>query len=261
MRRFVLMALVALAFCAGTSRADVSVQVTETFPPGDSVTLAPNQNFYLRLAYATDHPIQIWAHPYFEGKPAHVGSNTSREYDGAGEALGWFFLFDADARVDEVRIVAGDGTTAGTHEVARYPVQVQGGGTQNDAAKPTWVTQLSALDAQAQRADYERRMNAPPQPGDGAIIGGFIAAFFLLGLGGLIAPAWALWRWRGGWRLAAAVPAALMAFVVLRIFVGTSIDPTSHNLWPFEVLYAGVLSVGAMLVLALARRFWPAARA
>src|SRR3546814_2356088 len=54
----------------------------------------------------------------------------------------------------------------------------------------------------------------------------------LVGLLALALPAWALWRWRGGWRIAAMVPAALMAFVVLRIVVGVAIDPTSHNLWP-----------------------------
>ena len=54
------------------------------------------------------------------------------------------------------------------------------------------------------------------------------------------APVWALWKWRGGWRLAAVVPVAVMAFVVGRIVVDTSRDPTSHNLWPFEIiLYSG----------------------
>lgn len=42
-----------------------------------------------------------------------------------------------------------------------------------------------------------------------------------------------LWRWRGGWRIAAA-PAMVMSFVVLRIVVDTARDPTSRNLWPFE---------------------------
>ena len=67
-------------------------------------------------------------------------------------------------------------------------------------------------------------------------------------------PVRALVSWRGGWRMAAAVPAALMGFVVIRLLVGISIDPTSHNLWPFEILMVGVLSTVIMVLLTLARR-------
>jgi hypothetical protein len=76
-----------------------------------------------------------------------------------------------------------------------------------------------------------------------------------LGLGGLVFPLLALWRWQGGWKLAAAVPAGIVGFVILRIAVGTAADPTSHNLWPFEVLIAGLASLAIIGALALARRF------
>ncbi len=244
------------------AHAQTTVQVLETYPTGDEVTLVRNQNFYLRLRYATDHPIQIWAEPYFKGQRANAGSNPSRTYAGNGEALGWFFLMDADAQVDEVRIRAGDGSPKGTHEVARYAVRVQGSdAAANGADKPEWVERMSALDAQAQRADYERRMNEPVSASTIALYNGFMLSMLALALLGFAAPAWGLWRWRGGWRLACAVPAVLMAFVVLRIIAGTAIDPTSHNLWPFEVLIAGALSSAAMAVLAIARRVWPGRRA
>lgn len=252
--RMVLAALAVVGLFSGSACAQVSVKVLATDPPGDDVTLARNQDFYLHLGYSTDHPIQIWARPYFQGNPAHAGSNPSRQYEGDGEALGWFFLSNADVQVDEVRISAGDGSFGGTHEVLRYPVHVRGSETVAPGAdKPEWVTRLSALDAAAQRANYEKRMNAPIGAGDLALFNGFMLAMLALGVGGFAAPAWGLWRWRGGWRLAAAVPAALMGFVVLRILAGTARDPTSHNLWPFEILYAGALSAGAMLVLALVR--------
>jgi len=262
MKRVILAAIAALGFFSGIACAEVGVRVLATDPPGDDVVLARNQNFYLHLGYSTDHPIQIWAQPYFEGKPARAGSNPSRRYEGEGEALGWFFLSDANAQVDEVRIRAGDGSLGGTPEVARFAVHVRGSDTAASSAdKPEWATRLSALDAQAQRADYEKRMHAPLSSGDVALFGGFMLLMLALGLLGFLAPAWGLWRWRGGWRLAAAVPAVLMAFVVMRIVAGTSIDPTSHNLWPFEVLSAGALSAGAMAVLAIARRIWPERRA
>ena len=45
-----------------------------------------------------------------------------------------------------------------------------------------------------------------------------------------------------------------MAFVVLRILIGTAVDPTSHNLWPFEIVMAGGISSVAMVVLMIARK-------
>jgi hypothetical protein len=262
MNRLILAALAVLWLCgAGVAQTPPGVRVLETFPPGDEVVLARNQNFYLRLGYATDHPIQIWARPYFQGEPAHAGSNPSRTYAGEGEALGWFFL-DADAQVDEVRIRAGDGSISGTHEVLSYPVHVVASDLpESSSAQPEWISRLSAIDKAAQQADYEKRMREPISGGDMALFGGFMLLMLALGIFGFLAPAWGLWCWRGGWRLAAAVPGVLMAFVVLRIVAGTSVDPTSHNLWPFEIVSAGALSAGAMIVLAIARRIWPEPRA
>jgi len=82
----------------------------------------------------------------------------------------------------------------------------------------------------------------------------FMIAVLVLGGCGFVMPVRALFRWRGGWRIAAAVPAALMGFVIVRLLVGVSADPTSHNLWPFEILMVGLLSTVIMVVLTLARR-------
>ncbi|HQX25693.1 MAG TPA: hypothetical protein PLI00_14285 [Pseudomonadota bacterium] len=68
-------------------------------------------------------------------------------------------------------------------------------------------------------------------------------------------------RWRGGWRIAAAVPAIMMAFVVLRIVIGVARDPTSHNLWPFEILMAGAMSAGVTGLLAVVRKLTGAVQA
>lgn len=242
---------------AATSvHATTTVQVAETDPPGDVVTLSRNQSFYLHLRYQTDQPVHIWARPYFQGKVVDAGSNPSRVYPvGSGEALGWFFLFKPGTQVDEVRITAGDGSLARTPVVATYAVQITGGDQPVSArSRPNWVTRLTALDAAARKADYERRMNAPVSIGEKILFSGFMMAVLALGVLGIVAPALGLWRWRGGWRVAATVPAALMAFVVLRLFVGVSVDPTSHNLWPFEILPAGALSAVFMIGLVVARK-------
>jgi hypothetical protein len=45
----------------------------------------------------------------------------------------------------------------------------------------------------------------------------------------------------------------MMAFVIGRFVVDTARDPTSHNLWPFEILMWGGASAVVMGVLALAK--------
>jgi hypothetical protein len=120
---------------------------------------------------------------------------------------------------------------------------------------------LRAADKAAQDADYQKAVNTPMTAGDVALFSGFMLAMIAIGILALAWPAWGLWRWRGGWRLAAAAPAVIMAFVVLRIVIDTTRDPTSHNLWPFEiVIWGGWICVG-MLVLGLAHKLFAAKRA
>ena len=259
MRRIIALSVLAIGLaCFVRAHATATVQVLATDPPGDTVTLARNQNFYLHLRYTSDRPVRIWARPYFEGKPANAGSNPSDMHPaGSGETLGWFFLMNPDARVDEVRIAAGDGSVDGTPVVATYPVRISGSAQEpSSAAQPEWVTRLRTQEQAAQRADYEQRMNTPDSAGDMALVSGFMLLMLAIGAIGFAGPAWGLWKWRGIWRWAAAVPAAIMAFVVLRIVIGVSIDPTSHNLWPFEILMWGFVSSAGIAVLMLVRRIF-----
>jgi hypothetical protein len=262
--RWVLACLVMLlGWCAPFDgvRATTTVRVIETYPAGDDITLGRNQNFYLRLAYASDVPAGIWVRPYFEGKPVNVGSSPSGTYKGNGETFGWFFFMQPGDEVDEVRIIAGDGGLRSTPVVASYRVHARGGSEVVDpGAEPAWVAENRARTRAEQEQAYRTRMSEPVSAGTVALFSGFMLAMLALGLLGLAAPAWGLWRWRGGWRLAAAVPAAMMVFVVLRIVLGVAGDPTSHNLWPFEILQAGLLSVVAMGVLLLVRRLSVARR-
>ncbi len=259
--RSVMMGLFAIGALAPAARADTTVRVLETYPTGETVTLAPNQNFYLRLHYETDRPTRIWARPYFEGRPVAAGSNPSPSYDGSGEALGWFFFMRPQDQVDEIRIEAGDGSTAGTHPVATYPIRITADAALKSAAPaPAWVSDLSRRAQAAQRTASENAANGATSAQETSWLAGFVLLACLIALFGLVAPAWALLRWHGGWRVAAAVPATLMLFVVLRIVAGVAHDPTSHNLWPFEILQSGALSGIVMIVLGVVRRLRGAAR-
>jgi hypothetical protein len=78
-------------------------------------------------------------------------------------------------------------------------------------------------------------------------MGLLLTAFvLLLGIGVTVVGVRALVRWQGGWRWAALAPLLLVLWVVLNIVLGVRADPTSHNLWPFEVFSAIVLA-GAVL--------------
>lgn len=256
---WVLAMLVMLVLIGGIRAADapspVTVSVTDTWPQGEDITLGRNQNFYLRLAYRSPTPVGIWIRPYFHGEPAKVGSSPSARYSGEGEALGWFFFMQPGDQVDEIRITAGDGRLDHTPVVATYPVHLTGGfEPAADDAPPEWVERLRARDKAQQRAARQQAASEPVSPGSIAFFSAFMLAMFAIGLIGLVAPAWALWRWRGLWRGLAAIPAAVMAWAVLNIVVGVARDPTSHNLWPFEILMFGGFSAASMAVLALFRR-------
>ncbi len=234
--------------------ADPGARVVATDPPGDAITLARGESLYVRIEYSTERPVSLWARPYLGGKEVPAKSNASVSHDGAGEALGWFELIEP-GQVDEVRILAGDGTRAGTKVVATHRVQLIATAEAAHArVRAAWVDTLSRQEAAVRRAEYEKRMSEPVTAGDRALMSGFMLTMLALLVGSLALPAWGLWRWRGGWRAAAAVPFAVMAFVVLRIVVDTARDPTSHNLWPFEILMWGGACVAFMLALKFTRR-------
>ena len=61
-------------------------------------------------------------------------------------------------------------------------------------------------------------------------------------------------RWSGVWRILAVAPAFLLGYVVVRIVVDTSRDPTSHNLWPIEIVLWSAVGVVALVLMVVARR-------
>lgn len=241
---------------APMAHADTTARVVGTWPSGDSVTLGRHQTFYVHIRYHSDVPTRIWARPWANGQEVDAGSNPSRVYPaGNGDALGWFFLSQPDAYVTDIQITAGNGSPQGTRVVADYPVEVYGSDAPaSSGTPPEWVSRLRAEDKAAQDAADRKAMSEPTTAGDAVLFAGFMLLVAGVGIFGLFAPVWGLWRWRGGWRIAAAIPAAVMAFVVLRLIVGVSLDPTSHNLWPFEIFMAGVLSTVVMIVLLIAHR-------
>lgn len=252
----VLIWLVAWLCFSGDARAQTAIEILATDPPGTTLTLGRNQNFYLRIRYNTDKPINIWVRPTFRGQEVKAGTNTSATYTGRGEMLGWFFMMQPGDEVDQIDVRVGDGSAAGTRVVASYPLRIIAGSQPATGHRePSWVVDLKRQAEEAQKAEFERRQNEPQKPGDTLLFSGFVLLVFTVGIVGFGAPVRAMRRWQGGWRVAAAVPLVMLAFVVLRIVFGVARDPTSHNLWPFEILQVAALSVVIMLALLGARKF------
>jgi len=251
----VLLATVALLLAVSGARADSSARIVET-QPAASATLGHQQSFWVRIEYTSDEPISLWARPYRNGKAVEKAmSNASLTYVGSGDALGWFELI-GPGEVDEVRIKAGGGKPYREWELARQTVQLRW----TDAApsaepRADWVEDLLATEKARQAEDAKRRANEPVTAGETAWFSGFMLAVLALLIAGIGVPLWSVWKWRGAWRFAAAVPACAMLFVVLRIIVATARDPTSHNLWPFEVLQVGIVALAILGVLKLIRRY------
>ena len=259
LRMLLLSLVLTISGWSGMAHAAPAIQVLDTYPAGEAVTLPQGRNFNLRLSYDTDKPVGIWITPYFRGKEVPAGTSPSPRYTGKGETLAWFFFLEPGQQADEIRIRAGNGSRE-MPVVATYRVQVTGGSSPARASaspwaptEPEWVDALQRrIDRQVEAAALASQTEA--RPGDAFFLGGFMLLVAALCLTGLAAPVWAMRRWRGGWRLAAAAPAALLGLVILNIAVGTAIDPTSHNLWPFEVAMAGMACLGIIAVLAILRR-------
>jgi hypothetical protein len=252
MRRLLIAPL--LFACVSAVYADSRATIEATHPAVHA-TLGRNGTFYVRIAYSSDEPISVWARPYRDGREVtNAMSNASARHAGSGETLGWFAL-TGPGQVDEIRIRAGGGDPYREWELTRTAVQLRWtAASVAEDRPPPWVRELKAVDEAHMRAEAQRRANEPVSGGDVAFMNGFMLVMLALGIGGIVAPLWSAWRWRGGWRIAALVPAGVLAFVALRIVVDTALDPTSHNLWPFEIIIFGGGALATMGALSLARR-------
>ncbi len=181
-------------------------------------------------------------------------TNASLRHEGDGAALGWFSLDAADA-VDEVRVFAGGGKPYREFEAARLAVDVRGTGQAGAAAaRPDWVESLRREEEARHREAREEERNRPASATDWLIGPVFMLAVLAIGGGAIAAPVAAWRRWRGPWRVVAAAPLVAMAFVAGRIVVDTARDPTSHNLWPFEILIAGGAGLALLAVAFVLRK-------
>jgi hypothetical protein len=82
-----------------------------------------------------------------------------------------------------------------------------------------------------------------------------LAAFSIPAMLAMLASALLSKRSKEEWRLLAWVPPLPLVAWAIFIAWGTTRDPTSHNLWPFELVVWALLSLILFAAFLLARRF------
>ena len=206
--------------------AQVSVRVMET-DPASPATLGHWEQFYLRIAYEADRPVRVRAEAYSGGNVVpSTNSGSPRYAAGTGEALFWI-AHTTTAQVDRIVVSAEDDKTQKPIAQTELAVALTWTGQKTAARrpKPEWVVSLQAERDRLQKEAMREYANRP-QPWWEPVL--FMAAMWSIPLY-FIAQIVLLARWRGGWRIAAAIPAVPMTFVlghaIFAFFAGSNIFP------------------------------------
>ena len=219
--------------------ATVSVEVVETFPEQTDQALAVDQNFYVHLRYSSDLPVRIYVRPYSDGERSSAISHGAVMLPpGSGETLGWFAMRTPGV-VDGYRVSVDTTNSGYPEEVLAVPVTLEWkpGGVMTNTGKPEWVDRINQLHAAMSKAE---RANAEmDSSGFGTMLLGMLIMPLLFGIPllAIVLCIVAMILWKGIWRLAGGVPLVLFGIWLVNFLIDVTKDPTSHNLWPFELLY------------------------
>ena len=219
--------LTALAVPAG---AQVRLFVAD-MDPSASATLGHWEQFSLRIEYETDRPIRIRGDAMLDGRRVTSINSGSPQYDaGEGEALFWFAYTDA-ARVDAIVVRAVDEDSGEVLAETERPVRLEWTGRAAARRKPAaWVERLQAQHAARMRRQIQ--VSAGEESPAATLF--FMAMTWSVPVY-IVLQLVALWRMRGGWRVAAAVPAVPMGLVLVYTLLAML---AGSNLFPLMLLFA-----------------------
>ena len=245
----------------GQTPPQISFEVLETSPPSPA-TLHRGDHVYVRIRYETNVPMWIEGRYSNHGAPARAArmSGAGLAGPGKGELLVWA-SFDAQAGVDAIDLEAyanGRGGFARQHLTVDFTWDGQP--TAGETRAP-WVGAVARRGAGAP-AEGVRRDGAAnsirQDQADSASTVGLVSIVGLLALavvvGGFVWPIYGAIRWQGAWRIAAAVPLAAGVLWSLKDAYDLILDPTSHNLLPFEYVIGAIVTAPYMLVVTIWRR-------
>jgi hypothetical protein len=227
--------------------ADVHLTIAAT-DPEPPATLGHWEQFSLRVAYETDRPIRVRGDALAAGrKITAMTSGAALHAAGTGEALFWF-AFTSPAHVDAIVIRAED-TRGATVASLDVPVDLTWTGVRADPlrARAAWVTRMQEEETRRIRDDVRAAPNGPDgQAGMalGLVLMCGVPLYFL------VQPLM-LWKLRGGWRAAAALPLVPMAGVLVYTVIAYN---AGSNIFPLVLIFTAPIGLGYLLVLALAKQ-------
>lgn len=239
-----------LGLCLGPALAyaETRVEVLET-DPGTPATLGKWEQLYVRVGYKTDQPMYVRGTAYFDGKPApSMTSGSMRNETGGGEAFFWF-AYTTLARVDVISITAHDAKTNKVLAQTAVSVDLTWSGEPVGATRPRpeWVLRMQAEQNRRVKAATEVYMNRPVPLWESALF--FTLVWSIPGY--VVMQGMTLYRWSGGWRLVAAVPAVPMAAVLVHTMIAYR---AGSNLFPLVLIFTAPMALLYLAVLLMIRR-------
>ena len=247
---FCLVLLASGALADDASSLHVRVSAAD---PASGGRLSVRDAFYLKISYRSAVPLRFRAEGYMgetkvEGK---VMYNPAPVYPaGDHDALVWISYVEP-ARIDEIRIAVFGADWKRVRSLS-YPVAaewIQGGAKR---ARPAWAARLS----DRQQAMASAAMSETDRS-DG--IASFFMAFAAASIPGYVClQLFMLFRYSGGWRVAAGLP--LVGMIPLALYTLAALAMGS-NLWPLMMLFltppAFLYLVGLLIVRLLVRSLAP----
>jgi hypothetical protein len=272
---FVIAGFVVLVPCScvlaqGETPVDMpTLTVLATHPEADA-TLQSGEAFYIQYRIESSVPVGVRPEGYYHGSALPLANSGERNLPaGGGTDAAFVFMFPKQpVQMDELRMVVTEVGKRRPIASVAVPVALVWDPAPMASARttPEWVREWTARRNQAVRSEVDaqmRRTDAAATPFTSMLMAGLGWFVLALAVGGLIVPIIAFLKWEGVWRWLALLPAPVLGFVILRIVIDGSVDATSHNLWPFEILLWGIPAVvylGLLWLLRLPKRVAHAAR-
>jgi hypothetical protein len=203
--------LAVLPALAWSQEEPVQFAVAESHPTL-AARLGLGERLSFRLTYRSSLAVVFQVEGYAAGRKVGAGT-MSPPLAGRGEALVWIEFREPTA-IDEIRIRAANGRWwwETTRASISLPMQVEWRGRGWTAGPtPEWVEILDREQREQQNRALEQQNRAL---GDALLI--TVMVIDVLGvLGYLVAQSLLIWRWSGGWRIAALVPlvGTVLAFI------------------------------------------------
>jgi len=230
------------------ARADVSLQIVATDPASPAV-LVHWDHLSLRISYTSDRPIRVRAQAFYSGKQVTEMTSGSPLYEaGSGDAFFWLAYTRAQP-VDTITVTAEDGQTYKTLTQTSISVDLTWTGEQSAAhrAPAEWVAPMQAEQDRRVRAAMAAYENRPVEWWSTLL--GF-AAVFSVPVYFILQPV-LLWKMRGSWRIATALPLLPMAAAVSHAMYAYG---RGSNLFPIVLIFTAPFAVLYLLAVMVVRR-------